>query len=342
MHDVDISNFVSAKGSKSMKPGTPLLSIIVPIYNSEQFLSACIESVLAQTYTNFELILVDDCSSDSSHEVCRRFATEDKRIKVITLKKNSGVSVARNEGLEIAKGEFIGFVDSDDTVERTYLSTLLTNAEAYSADISIVRYKKTKKSLREESGDVLVMSPIDALNMIADRENGRGFVGYVWGKLFRQNCIANIRFNPNLCLCEDYLFSVNAFTNARCVVLSGLALYTYINRSGSAVHAHASSPDKWYTKYLVWKEISFIAEAYPGTEFQIRARRERFIAIVAYAKLLCAAGRSAELKEPAYQKELKESAAGVPMKRVPRNTRIKYLLLRLCLPLFSKIFGAGK
>ena len=99
------------------------ISIIVPVYNSEKYLDACIDSILSQSFRDFELILVDDGSKDSSAQICDEYASQDTRVRVIH-KANGGVSAARNDGLDIAKGEYITFIDSDDWVEREYLETL--------------------------------------------------------------------------------------------------------------------------------------------------------------------------------------------------------------------------
>ena len=101
----------------------PTISIIVPVYNSEKYLGACIDSILSQYFRDFELILVDDGSRDSSPHICDDYTQKDSRVKVIH-KENGGVSAARNDGLDIAKGEYVTFIDSDDWVERDYLSTL--------------------------------------------------------------------------------------------------------------------------------------------------------------------------------------------------------------------------
>ena len=322
------------------------VSVIVPVYNVATWVGDCIKSILEQSYVSYELVLIDDCSKDNSLEICRHYADLDGRVKVIHLSVNGGVSNARNTGIDAASGQYVCFIDSDDTIHPRFLETLVELGTQYDADISAVRVQKAFNGETDAgvvdfySDSVSVTSGPDALNQIADYVNP--WVGYPFAKLYRRSLLDNVRFNTGISLCEDSLFNAQVFSMAKKVVKSELPLYYYRIREGSATFSGSVNPDKWYTKYQAWKQISFIAEAYPGTEFQIRARRERFIAIVAYAKLLCAAGRSAELKEPAYQKELKESAAGVTMKRVPRNTRIKYLLLRLCLPLFSKIFGAGK
>ena len=104
----------------------PAISIIVPVYNAEKYLRRCIDSILSQSFTDFELILIDDGSTDLSPQICDEYASRDNRIKLI-YKKNAGVSAARNDGLDIAQGEFITFVDSDDWVDERYLECLYKN-----------------------------------------------------------------------------------------------------------------------------------------------------------------------------------------------------------------------
>jgi glycosyltransferase involved in cell wall biosynthesis len=114
----------------------PKLSIIVPIYNKEKYLVECIESVLTQTYSDFELILVNDGSTDSSGEICDRYAVRDSRVKVCH-KTNGGVSSARNAGVDVSSGEYLGFVDADDMLVSRMYEVLVANLEQYDADISI-------------------------------------------------------------------------------------------------------------------------------------------------------------------------------------------------------------
>lgn len=113
---------------------TPKISIIIPVYNSEAFLSRCIESVLQQTFTNFELLLIDDGSSDNSGKICDRYALEDKRIRVFH-KKNEGISITRNYGLKLAQGEYIGWVDSDDWIQIEMYEEMYNEIQKINADI---------------------------------------------------------------------------------------------------------------------------------------------------------------------------------------------------------------
>ena len=119
---------------------TPLVSIIVPIYKVESYLRRCLDSVVSQTYTNLEIILVDDGSPDGCPQICDEYASKDSRIIVIH-KENGGLSDARNVGLDICKGEYISFVDSDDWINNHYIEKLLSAAETVKADIAVASCK---------------------------------------------------------------------------------------------------------------------------------------------------------------------------------------------------------
>lgn len=180
------------------------LSIIVPVYNVEKYLRHCIDSILEQSYNNFELILVDDGSSDLSGGICDTYQSNDKRVKVIH-QHNSGVSVARNKGIDNAKGEIILFIDSDDYVEKDLLWNIIQNMteevdilfyglirwRARNRIVSSVRYKDETFSINE------IGVNLEKLQM-----------GYVVGKAYRRKIIENkkIRFDENMRLGEDSLF----------------------------------------------------------------------------------------------------------------------------------------
>ena len=121
----------------------PLISVIVPVYNVERYLDQCVESLIGQTYERLEIILVDDGSTDSSGEQCNAWANRDNRIRAVR-QCNAGLAAARNTGLDLAKGEYIGFVDSDDYVLPDMFGTLLHNLQESDADLSIISYEREK------------------------------------------------------------------------------------------------------------------------------------------------------------------------------------------------------
>ena len=172
------------------------VSVIVPIYNAEKYLSDCIDSIIAQTHKNLEIILVDDGSPDNCPAICDEYAKKDDRIKVIH-KQNGGVSSARNTGLDIMTGDYVVFIDSDDIVNVHYIEYLLDICIANDADISYCGYSTFK-----ESNNVNINSiPNDDKNILVF-ENSEGLKNYfsgwiypmMWNKLYKRKCFEKQRF----------------------------------------------------------------------------------------------------------------------------------------------------
>ena len=221
-----------------------LISIIVPVYKAEKHISECVDSILSQTYENFELILVDDGSPDNSGKICDEYASRDKRIRVIH-KENGGVSSARNTGLDNAKGEDITFVDADDIVHEKYLEVLYDNLKKYDADISWCSYNNVYKDQRlkskEHSFDCLTIDFSDSKFV----EYFKSFFSYcnspsvaVWGKLFSKRAIENIRFDEKIKISEDKLFLLESLRFAKKMCFSNEYLYDYIIDGASAFHSY--------------------------------------------------------------------------------------------------------
>ncbi|MFR2551722.1 MAG: glycosyltransferase [Clostridioides difficile] len=145
----------------------PKISIIVPVYNVEKYLEKCVRSILAQTFTDFELILVDDGSLDSSGAMCDQFAEQDQRVKVIH-KENGGLSDARNAGIELATGEYLGFVDSDDYIADDMYELLYTNIVKEDADLSICGIYDVYEGKEpvEKQQQYIVLDKVAAMKMI--------------------------------------------------------------------------------------------------------------------------------------------------------------------------------
>lgn len=187
----------------------PKISVIIPVYNAEELLLKCIESILAQTYTDWELILVDDGSPDNSGSICDDYVTKDQRIKVIH-KPNGGVSSARNTGIDIATGEWLCFVDSDDWVEKTYLEDfgVVNNL----SDIIICGYKKVRDGVVTLKTIVPLTSDTDKLMCLAEDYN---IINSPCFKLYRTNIVTKykIRFDQNISYGEDHLFSLTYLTH---------------------------------------------------------------------------------------------------------------------------------
>lgn len=212
------------------------LSIIVPVYQVEAHIDECITSILDQTFRDFELILVDDGSLDRCPAICDAYAQKDSRIRVIH-QKNQGLSAARNTGLQAARGDYIGFVDSDDFIEASMYEKLLDNLEREKADISVCgRYKVwgDKKIQEQKSNVYKVMDSVQALALMNTNVLGYFDVA-AWDKIYKRSCFKGIEF-PEGKLCEDWFVMYKLFFNARRIVYDSIPLYNYRQRTGSITH----------------------------------------------------------------------------------------------------------
>ena len=173
------------------------VSIIIPVYKVEMYLARCLDSILNQIYTEWEAILIDDCSPDKSGEICDEYAKKDERFKVIHHEKNGGLSVARNSGLEIATGDYIAFIDSDDYVTEKYLRTLVKDLEKNEADISQCNFyhvvngeiEENVKQIGSTVYPVDVYSGEEAFGHCYGEGNSNLFNAMVWNKLFKKETI---------------------------------------------------------------------------------------------------------------------------------------------------------
>lgn len=210
----------------------PKISIIVPIYNVEEYLTECIESILNQTFKEFELILVNDGSTDNSGDICEKYKNIDDRIKVIH-KNNGGVSSARNAGLSIAEGKFIGFVDSDDLIHVEMYEALYKLAVDNEADIvsaSVKCFNDIKELDKIESSNYKIN--IYENNIIEANYNDELNEVAVWNKIYKSKIFSNIRF-PEGRIYEDVSTTYKLYLNCNKLVDIKRELYFYRVRAGS-------------------------------------------------------------------------------------------------------------
>lgn len=212
-----------------MTTNKPNISIIVPIYNVEPYLRRCVESLLKQSYADFEMILVDDGSPDNCGAICDEYAAMDHRVQVIH-KPNGGLSDARNAGLAIARGEYIAFVDSDDWVAEDYLERLRFALSETGADICECDVIKTSgEETSSEQGTPVAYETEGALTQLI---NDGVFRQHVWNKLYRREVISDILF-PKGKTNEDEFWTYQVFGNAKKVAKISDILYFYFQRPGS-------------------------------------------------------------------------------------------------------------
>lgn len=208
----------------------PLISVIVPVYQVEKYLDACVESIVGQTYRNLEIILVDDGSKDHCPEMCEAWANRDGRVKVAH-KANGGAASARNSGLDVASGELIGFVDPDDWLEPTMYETMLGNLLSEGADISIVastyEYDDGRSFSNQLPSQRLVMDSAQAFKYV----NMPGYYGVApWDKLYRASLFSGLRFPEEARRNEDYEIAYLLIDRANRLVYSSERLYHYRQR----------------------------------------------------------------------------------------------------------------
>lgn len=239
----------------------PRISVIVPVYNAEKYLTQCVESILRQDFTDFELLLVDDGSKDKSGLICDEYAQKDQRVKVFH-KENGGVSSARNLGIDKARGEFIVFVDSDDYVDTNYL-TILTNVKA---DLVVTGYKEFGSGINKELSNskshidtVLTGSLIaNCLSSILDDTTMRS----PWDKLFKRSIITEntIYFDPLISYAEDAVFVHTYLLYCQTIALKGGTPYHYRIESNNSLLKYGMQSSKYLytlrTTLAAYKKIT--------------------------------------------------------------------------------------
>lgn len=212
-----------------------MISIIVPVYDVEKYINRCLESIVAQTYKELEIILVDDGSPDNCPAICDQWAERDERIKVIH-KENGGLSSARNTALDIAKGEYLYFVDSDDYIVSDLCERILLCFEHYDADIvtfdSYVVDEKAEILGSTETISDGLLSRKDALLLLM-----KGYINnYAWNKMYKRKVFEGVRF-PEGRVWEDVATTYKLFLNSKSIYCCADKFYYYVQRSGSIIHS---------------------------------------------------------------------------------------------------------
>ncbi|MCL1614945.1 glycosyltransferase [Bacteroides sp. ET71] len=272
----------------------PKISVIVPVYNVEPYLRQCVDSILNQTFTDFELLLVDDGSTDCSGAICDEYANRDFRVKVFYT-VNRGVSAARNLGIDKASAEWVTFVDSDDFVESDYLESLDKGESCELSFVGISRYNIDNKSrqvlvkfhsefiFREQLGKKVV-----ELDLLA--------VGYACGKLYKKEIIDSnhIRFDERVRIHEDHLFYYDYLIYCQSIYLSDSICYNYTCQTNGTSLSHIVAPyrmlltasDGFVSRYpTLFKHLGITDIAYVKritTEYGISTRRAAVYSLYYY------------------------------------------------------------
>lgn len=228
-----------------------LISIIVPVYKTAQYLPKCLDSIIRQTYKNLEIIVVDDGSPDNSYRICQEYAKIDDRIKIIQ-QKNSGVSKARNNALNVCSGDYIGFVDSDDFIDEDMYEHLLNLIKENNGDIAICNYTFIDTYGNKEDPMVSISNVpnykvFDTKNATEEimKIKDNLFVGHVWDKLFKKDSIKELFFLEDIHCYEDLIFVYEAFKKSNSIIFSNESKYSYVLSETSISHRDFSP--KYFT-----------------------------------------------------------------------------------------------
>lgn len=210
-----------------------LISIIVPVYNVERYLDCCITSIINQTYRNWEMLLIDDGSTDQSSVICDNWMTRDKRIKVIH-KENGGLSDARNVGMQKARGEYIAFIDSDDWIEKYYIEYLYRAIKENRAEISACEIRRVidGQKVEELNNSVCTTIKYTTEDALATILKGNGFRAIACNKLYKAELLQAEKFKNGI-LHEDEFFTYRIIGKAKTLSFVENALYNYRQREGS-------------------------------------------------------------------------------------------------------------
>ena len=271
-----------------------MISVIVPVYNVEKYLKQCVDSIVAQTYTDMEIILVDDGSTDSCPQICDAYAVTDTRIRVLH-KKNGGLSDARNAGLEVARGEFIGFVDSDDYIMPKMYEILSQACMEHEAEIAMCGrcvIDETDKMIRYECcmENTVLLDAKDAVKSLLLNDNRCDSA--VWDKLYRSFLFAGMRY-PDKVHYEDQNVTARLIHGAGKMYHVGQALYVYRKRRGSIT---SSDFNEHCIDELKQAELlkEFVDDQYP----ELRKESQQFVSYKMGFPLFTASRcRNHEMKE---------------------------------------------
>ena len=306
------------------------LSVIVPAYNCEKSIERCLNSILAQTYANLQLIVIDDGSIDSTDEIVHSMLTADERIHLISI-ANAGVSHARNIGIDFALGEYITFVDADDYLEPEMYGSLMNLIHTYHVKISHCSYQNVNEdgtiiNKVGNSGKVLVQNHDEAIEYLL---LNKMFGDSLWNKIYHRSLFSNIRLDESLRFYEDVLANFLLFNQSTYSVFVDCALYSYVSNFQSATHTKKGFTGAEQALYVA-HQIDYLSLGKPYEE---------------YAKSKVALKMLTLYKDYIYNKDNEVSAKRrnlrIELKQYKqyldrRNDRIAYYLL-MYFPLLYKI-----
>lgn len=279
-----------------------MISVIVPVYNVERYLCECIDSILGQTYTDFELILVDDGSPDSCGEICDAYAEKDSRIRVIH-QENGGLSAARNAGLDMAQGAYVTFVDSDDIVHPDYLRCLAEGLWENQSDIAIARFLRFAETVPAYAGAVKSVKQVRSGREICRELFGEDGVTYTiaCGKLYKTALFEGIRY-PVGKIHEDEATTYKLLYKAKLVAVLGDELYFY-RQNANGIMGAPFSVKRYQALDALRERIAFFKE---HSEWEL-AQMGEYALPVSIAKMAIQAAITGVTPPPGYRMSVRKA-----------------------------------
>ncbi len=238
----------------------PLVSLIIPVYNVEAYLRECLDSVINQSYSNLEIIIVNDGSTDGSLSICEEYAAKDERIRVIT-QKNGGLSRARNTGLDSAKGLYIGFIDSDDKIHRKFVEAFIDVIEKTGCSIAVCDYCVEECKLNCIDDSYIEMVQSEAISGLLD---DRGYKCFAWNKIYLRELFVDMEF-PEGKIFEDIKLMYDIFNKVSSIAYIKQSMYFYRTRKGSITKRSFSKET-----YHLLESIDYVianAESVPNIDY---------------------------------------------------------------------------
>ena len=313
-----------------------LISVIVPVYKVEPYLRKCVDSILNQTYSNLEVILVDDGSPDNCGAICDEYAAKDSRVKVIH-KENGGLSDARNAGLDAMRGEYVAFVDSDDWIDANMFNSLMYNLKSFGSDVSVAGVFVEV----EVNGIITESTKHTYAEKSFFESNERAIQRYLtgawsaWGKVFNSNLFSNLRFPINE-LNEDEAIVLNLYSQCKRICYSNETFYHYMQRP----HSNSITASKFSSKKLAWvnhckNNLELIKVNYPELEEYAISRYRHSIVWALREIILSSSDFSREFRQ--LKKELMQNAhtfEHAPF--INKTEKLHYYALKLSSPQIYK------
>lgn len=300
------------------------ISTIIPAYNCERYIEKCINSIYNQTYKNFETIIVDDFSQDSTYEICKKLQKKFNNIKIIKLEKNMGVSDARNTGIKHAIGDYIHFIDSDDTIQENMYEEFASILQEHKYDIIISGinniYDKKDKSVKEEPEFCIdcknkkdIASAINNIN----HNDRTWFFNVVWNKLYKKDIITKnkIKFDNSINLGEDFIFNIDYFKKINDMFIINKSMYNYYLRQEESL-VKKFRTDVIYRRNKVYKSLANLYEYYNINTSQNLLKLEKYEGYLSYHTIYTIFNDNCKLNQNEKKEFLKQILESDVKKRI--------------------------